>query len=249
MSNPLAPSVLRVRAAVGTLPFSLALALPTLAPPSVGAQEATLLQGVVAEDDTGRLIPSAVVTLLASGRETRTGPDGTFAFVDVPLGSVLLRAQAPGYPAVVDEATVVPGAVIFVQMFLPRTAAFLEELLVTGARQPEFAGLGARTAADLVARQIPHLQGFTAPFNSTRGRAFNPTVQLRGSSSLSSDEEPVIVLDGARVTGGMGRAMDILRQIPASQIKEIQILRGPTSAHLFGSAAGVISIQTVSGRP
>jgi len=228
----------------------LALAFPLLASPSLAAQATSQLQGVVAEEGTGKLVPSAVVTLVGSTVQTRSGPDGTFSFADVPMGRLLVRAQAPGYPAVVEEVTVRPDAVVFLQMLLPSTTAFLSELFVAGAREPETVGaLGDKTAADLIARYVPNVQGFTESYTSARGRAFNPSVQLRGQSSFSSAQEPVIVLDGTRITGGVGRAMDVLRQIPASQIKGIEVLRGPSAAHLYGAAGGVISIQTASGRP
>jgi hypothetical protein len=232
--------------AASTLASTLFAAL-TLAPAS--AQETTQLQGIIAEEGTGRPVRSALVTLVGTDAQVRSGPDGAFTFTDVRVGPVIIRVQAPGYPTVVDEVTVSPEAVVLVQMLLPRAAAVLDEILVTGMRRPDASSeLGARTAADLVARHVPHLQGFTASFNSARGRAFNPPVQLRGPGSLGTDGEPVIILDGVRISG-VGRAMDVLRQIPASQIKEIQILRGPSSAHAFGSPAGAISIRTVSGAP
>jgi len=228
----------------------LAFAFSLLAPTPVAAQDTSRLQGVVAEEGTGRLVPSAVVTLVGTSVQTRSGPDGAFAFTEVPMGRLLVRAQAPGYPAVVEEVTVRPDAVVFVQMLLPNTTAFLSELFVAGTREPEtVGGLGDKTAADLIARHVPNVQGFTESYNSARGRAFNPSVQLRGQSSFTSAQEPVIVLDGTRITGGVGRAMDVLRQIPASQIKGIEMLRGPSAAHLYGAAGGVISIQTVSGWP
>jgi outer membrane receptor protein involved in Fe transport len=232
--------------AVGAIELVTALTAPPPAPAS--AQETAQLLGIVAEEGTGRPVRSAVVTLVGTNIQARSGPDGSFTLSDVRVGPMIVRVQAPGYPTVVDEVSVTPGAVVVVQLLLPRPAAILDEILVTGSRRPEPSEGSARTAADLVARHVPYLQPFTSSFNSTRGRAFNPLVQLRGPTSLNSDGEPVIVLDGVRMSG-LGRAMDALRQIPASQIKEIQILRGPSSAHLFGSPAGVISIRTVSGKP
>jgi iron complex outermembrane receptor protein len=228
--------------------LGLVATLPALCPVSASAQETAQLQGIVAEEGSGRMIPSALVTLVASNVQTRTGSDGTFTFSDVPVGQALVRVQAPGYPTVVDEVTVRPGSVVVVLMVVSSPAAVLDEIVVTGSRRAQPSEGPARTAADLVARQVPYLQGYTAAFNSVRGRPFNPIVQPRGFGSFSADGEPVIVLDGTRMDG-FGRAMDALRQIPASQIKEVQILRGPSSAHLYGSSAGVIVIRTLSGAP
>jgi len=49
------------------------------------------------------------------------------------------------------------------------------------------------------------------------------------------------------MSGGLGRALEVLSQIPAAHVKEIRVLRGPSSAFLQGSATGVIYVETRSG--
>jgi hypothetical protein len=224
--------------------LGLTVTLPALTPVPASAQEATL-QGTVVEERTGLAVPSAIVTLVGSNLQARTGPDGAFALSSVRTGAVILRVQAPGYPTVVDEVMFRPGTTVVLQVPVAVPQAALDEIVVNGSRSPSASDAGARTAADLVARQVPNLQGFTGAFNSSRGRAMSPRVQTRGTSSFSGSAEPVIVLDGARLRGGM----DALRQIPAAHIKSIKVLKGPSAAFLYGSAEGVIYIQTESGPP
>ncbi len=46
---------------------------------------------------------------------------------------------------------------------------------------------------------------------------------------------------------GLGQALEVLRQIPASDVKDIQVLRGPAAAFIQGSANGAILIETKFG--
>ena len=71
---------------------------------------------------------------------------------------------------------------------------------------------------------------------------------LAWKSAISLGGEPDIYLDGVRMAGGFGEALSLLRQIPASDVRDIQILRGPAAAFLHGSADGVIHVRTKSGR-
>jgi hypothetical protein len=68
--------------------------------PGVGLAQTTILEGRVT-DPLGGTINGAVVTVNSPGptapRTTRTGADGTFSFDGVPVGSVSLQVEAPGF--------------------------------------------------------------------------------------------------------------------------------------------------------
>jgi hypothetical protein len=239
MSN----STTRSSTMLRTIARSVALGLAPLqlVPQAVAAQETAVLQGLVAEE-TGRLIESATITLLGTGMETRSAADGVFTFRAAPLGRVLLRVQAAGYPAVVEQVDIT-GDSLFVPVFLTSAVAVLDELLVTAPRTSAPRPAQAQTAADLLAVHLPALRP-GAPLVQPRPA---PTrLGLRGpTGTFSGRGEPTIVLDGARLRGGI----DVLRQIPAAQIKSIRILKGPSAGFLYGSPEGVIYIQTESGPP
>lgn len=238
MSNSVTRSTVPSWAVAGFV----ALGASALGPTAAAAQQGTLLEGVVAEAETGRLIPAATVTLVGTGMETRSGADGVFTFAEAPLGRVLIRVRAPGYPAVVEEVDVTASAEIFVPIFLPSAAAVLAELRVTATRTDALRNPQAQTAADLLSLHIPELR----PAATYVQRRSTPArLGLRGRATFTGSGEPTIVLDGARLSGGI----DALRQIPAAQIKSIRVLKGPSAAFLYGSADGVIYIQTESGSP
>src|SRR5688500_345149 len=153
---------------------------PALASPQ--ASEAPL-QGVVTDDLTGEVIGSARVTIVGKELETRTSDAGTFAFPDVPFGTLSVRVQAQGYPAITDEVVVSPGEVVFMHVVLPQVSLILGELLIFGEPsplRPVSAEPYARTAADILAQQVPGLH----ESGGVVGRNEAPLV-LRGISSLN----------------------------------------------------------------
>ena len=223
--------VSRSRAAFIFLAVALGL---SLTPPAVLAQRP--LHGVVADQATLSLIDSARVTVVGTELEAVTGGDGTFSFEGVPLGSLAVRIEAPGYPVVVEQVEVVRDVLLYMQVMMPRADVVLEELLAAPSGVSE-----ARTAAELVARKVLDMN----PNSGNLGLNTNP-VRLRGTGTFGLSGEPAVFLDGVRI-GTFGPAMEVLSQIPASEVRNIRVLRGPASAFLQGSADGSIHIETRSG--
>jgi hypothetical protein len=229
-----------LRPARATL-FPLALVLSTFQA-SRAASPQSILQGVVTDETSGAGIVSATVTVVGTGAQARTNADGIFMFSVVPSGELSVRAQAPGYPAVVEKVDVGPDALVFVQIRLPTVPAVLQELLVVAPMTGAPAGRDARSALDLLALQLPGINANSGVVGRNNGG-----VLPRGTSSLSLGSEPAIYMDGVLMSGGLARAQETLSQIPASNVKAIRVLRGPASAFLQGSATGAIYIETRRG--
>ena len=219
-------------------------ALTFVAVTPVLAQETALLRGVVAEEETGNLVRAAVVTVVGTEITAKTGPDGTFTFPEVPLGRTLVRVQSEHYPAMVEEIVIAPGTGNVLPVFLQSTVAALDGILVFGNRRNSVE-TPAKSAADLLARKIPEI----APFVKMTRPKWPARLSLRGRNTLgqsASNGEPIVVVDGVRMMGGLGFVLDVLKQIPADDVKKIEILRGPTAAFLYGSADGAIIVETNS---
>ncbi len=74
------------------------------------------------------------------------------------------------------------------------------------------------------------------------GDAMNPSVVIRGFSSLSGSSEPLFLLDGMRTD------KSAILMIPVSDVEKIDVLTGAESAiYGMGAAAGVISVLTKRG--
>ena len=207
----------------------------------VAAQEDVRLAGVVADERTSTPVASAKVTLVGTEIEATSEANGTFAFSDVPDGPVSVRVEADGYPTMVQEVVVQEGAVVFVQFVLPSVHAFLDEILVLGRSTEPTTLEEARTAADLLVGQLPGASVSPGMIGLDRSE-----VRLRGVNSITVRSEPMIFLDGVRMAGSFGEALSLLRQIPANDVRDIQLLRGPSAAFLQGSPDGAIVIRTRS---
>jgi hypothetical protein len=96
------------------------LGLPLFQATPLVAQDQPPISGVVADEVTRQLIPSARVTLLASGLEAQGRGDGSFSFPETPLGRVSLQIEAPGYLTVVQDVEVVAGQPLIVEVLMPR---------------------------------------------------------------------------------------------------------------------------------
>src|SRR5690606_9197839 len=103
--------------------------------------------------------------------------------------------------------------------------------------------------------------GTREPGASVMGGAGTPgagsVIRIRGSSSLSLDNSPLIYVDGVRVDGGQrsggyaSQGMSRLDDFSPEDIESIEIIKGPAAASLYGTEAanGVIQIITKRGRP
>jgi TonB-dependent starch-binding outer membrane protein SusC len=72
----------------------------------------------------------------------------------------------------------------------------------------------------------------------------NPSVRIRGITSLIGGNDPLVVVDG--IQGGLG----LLNQVPPSEIESIDILKDASATAIYGSrgAAGVILVTTKKGK-
>ena len=222
--------------------FAIRCVLPLVAAaqqPTPAVETRPLLQGVVVHETTGQAIQSATVTLVGTDLETRTGRFGDFAFPDVQPGLVSIRVTSPEHPSMVQEVEVKSDAIAFVQFVLPSINAILSELLV-GVPHNRSAAAEPETAADLLAGKASK---FMQTNNGIVGKN-DGVVNLRGINTFSSGVQPQIYIDGVKVSGGE-TALEALIQIPASQVLEIEVLRGPAAAFLYPLAAnGVVLVRT-----
>lgn len=69
----------------------------------------------------------------------------------------------------------------------------------------------------------------------------NASVKIRGISSINSSNEPLFILDGQQLTGGLRAATQL---VPVNEIKFIRVLKNPEDTGIYGvrGANGVIEI-------
>ena len=248
------------RAVAGTGALLLFAALPLLA------------QGIV----SGRVVsaegktPLGDVQLLVEGTSivAVTNADGRFTLRNVPVGPRELRAFRVGYTPQKKKVEILSGQTATVDFDMIAAIVKLQEVVTTATGEQRRVELGHTVATvdvskkmgeapiknfgDLLVAKAPGVQ--VLPANMTGGGS---RVRIRGTSSFSLSNDPIYIIDGIRMTstsaGGIGvggTAPSRVNDINPSEIENIEIVKGPSAASLYGTDAanGVIVITTKRGR-
>jgi len=213
---------------------------------SVHAQTKTTTGRVT--DQQGQPVPFATVQVKGSKAATSADAEGNFS-IKVKEGDVLVVSGA-GFEA--KTVTVGAGAI---SVQVSRKESNMAEVVITGALgvQRQAKELGYSTAKisgkDLAqAKPISAVNGLTGKvsglqINTVNNGVFAPTrVTLRGNRSLTGNNQPLYVVDGAIFYN------DISTLNP-DDIVDITVLKGSSASAVYGSDAsnGVIIVTTKKG--
>lgn len=94
---------------------------------------------------------------------------------------------------------------------------------------------------DVALTLLDHLR--KVPGVQVRGVGENAIVTIRGINSIRSGTEPLFVLNGQPMFGGL---RSIIQAVPVADIKSIRVLKNPAETGIYGvrGANGVIEITT-----
>lgn len=228
----------------------MALLLSCLWQPAA-AQNRTV-SGRVTERASGQGLPG--VTVIVKGQPTigtSTNSDGAYT-LSVPTTATTLVFSFIGYTSV--EQPIGNGTNI--NAALATDAKQLGEVVVTGAlgiqRQEREVGYATATldTKEVTQARVNNVTNGLAGKVSglqiqTLNSGINPTVRvtLRGSRSLTGNNEALIVVDGVISTN------DVLVSLNPDDIASISVLKGANAAALYGSQAsnGALIITTKKG--
>ncbi|HSM61565.1 MAG TPA: TonB-dependent receptor plug domain-containing protein, partial [Longimicrobiales bacterium] len=250
---------------------SLVAWLCLLVPTVVVAQDATITGSV--RTRTGEPVRGAYVVIVGQSIATVTNDAGAFRLV-VPAarasGSVELQAQSIGFSTQRADIQLTAGAAIRHDFILTEQAISLEEVVVTGTagrleRRAQAAVVekldAARTVEIAPINNVQNLLTARVPGvhldagSGSSGTA--PRIRIRGTSSISLSNEPLVFIDGVRMDSRSSQIYSVLGQevsrmndIAPEDIESIEVVKGPAAATLYGAdaSAGVINIITKRGR-
>lgn len=241
---------------------------------SMGSQVGAV-SGQVLDAATRQPISTVQVSIPGTGLGTFTGQDGRYRLEGIPAGSHTLEVSRIGYRSIAREIAIVSGETIAEDFDLTQQALGLDAIVVTGtagqARQREVGVSVARlNIEDAIEpfRSVESMLQAQAPGVSVVGTGASvgagSMIRLRGVSSLSMGNQPLIYIDGVRIrsdgaprnnppVGFDGRGSDAfvtpLNEMNPDDIERIEIIKGPAATTLYGTeaAAGVIQIFTKRG--
>jgi TonB-linked SusC/RagA family outer membrane protein len=234
--------------------------------------------GTVTDADARTPVSDVTVIVVGLNRAGRTGPEGHFRINNVPVGAQQLRVTRLGYAAVVQPVTVTDGGTVNADVALHTTSTVLTQVVITGtATQNQEARENGASVGIITVDSIPQgpIADFSDLLNSrnpgldiiqnagtvgTGSRIDIRGVSTTGTGPTALNSQPVIIIDGVRAyndirgfsdLGGLGgQLVSRFDDLDHEDIQDVQVLKGPAAAALYGTEAanGVIVITTKHGQ-
>lgn len=224
-----------------------------------GAQHAQAqdrkISGTVTDATNGEPLVGANILVKGTLTGTVTDFDGKYTLT-VPSGNSVLVFSYIGYDT--QEITLGASNSIDVQLAAGKV---LEEVVVIGygvAKKEDLTGSVTQVSAksfnegpvntpeQLITGRVAGVQVTSAGGAPGTGN----TIRIRGGSSLTANNDPLIVIDGVPVDAGIAGSQNPLNTINPNDIESFTVLKDASATAIYGSRAsnGVIIITTKKGK-
>jgi len=246
------------------------LAASLLIPATLAAQQAGVVAGIVVDAVTLNPLDGVQVGVQGTQLGAATDGAGRFRITGVTGTQVTLQLRRLGYR---PGNEVVRVGQTNLRLTLSISPAQLNEVVITGTAEPvERRALG-NAVAKIDASQVQSIAPSPNVSGLFNGRApgvvmiagsgavgSGPRIRIRGASSISLSDQPLIYIDGIRVANDVSTGPQTqffsssvitrLNDIDPDDIESIEIVKGPAAATLYGTEAnnGVIQIITKRGK-
>jgi len=222
-----------------------------------------------------RPVEAARVFLVGTNFAGATTVDGRLILRGIPAAEYTVRVLRVGYAEQTKRVPIAAGQTANIEFALAAAALNLAAVVTTATGEQRRVEIGNATAnidaakvlesapvsnlSDLLNSRAP---GVTVTSGSQTGTGSR--IRIRGSNSVSLSNEPIWIIDGIRMTsnnanfgtatgsGGTtgGNNASRVGDLNPEEIENIEIVKGPSAATLYGTDAanGVILVTTKKGR-
>ena len=223
---------------------------------SLGYAQVKTVTGTVSDAGNDEPLPGVTIVVKGTTQGTITDFDGNFS-IDVEQGQTIVLSYI-GYTP--QEVVITASNLLNVK--LEQSMENLDEVVVIGygqVKKEDATGSVAAVSSDdfnqgaitspqeLVTGKIAGVQ----ITNSGGAPGEGSTIRIRGGSSLSASNDPLIVIDGVPISSdGVNGMRNPLNMIHPSDIETMTVLKDASATAIYGSRAsnGVILITTKKGR-
>jgi TonB-linked SusC/RagA family outer membrane protein len=206
--------------------------------------------GTVVDSTNGEPLPGVNIVVQGTQQGTTTGGQGTYT-LDVQPGSYVLEASFVGYAAQTQSVEVDADETVTADFALTPSDVALENVVVTALgvereeRSLSYSQQSVEGADLQQARELNvgnSLAGRVSGLRVNRagtGVGGDVRMIIRGNRSISGSSQPLFVVDGVPIRGGIG-------DISPDNIESVEVLKGPNAAALYGNEAqnGAVLITT-----
>jgi iron complex outermembrane receptor protein len=213
------------------------------------------IQGKVTDSATGEALPGVSIAVKGTTNGTTTNVNGSYS-IKAPNGSTLIFSFI-GYET--QEKTIEGNEPLNVALVV--NAKKLDEVVVIGYGSVKKSDLTG--SVNVVGSKDFEEGAITSPQNLLIGRSSGvvvtsgdgapgsaATIRIRGGSSMSASNDPLIVIDGVPVdNNGVSGMANPLATINPNDIESFTILKDASATAIYGARAsnGVILITTKKG--
>ena len=236
------------------------------APKEIAIAAENTVKGKVT-DEKGENLPGVNITVKGSQRGTSTNSNGEYSIAVADDKAVLVFSFV-GY----ESQEVRVGNRVNLNLTLKVDNKALEEVVVTAlgiSREQKSLGYSVGKVKGEALRTVTQENVVNALAGRVAGVQVNQTgvvgsstsIVIRGATSLSSDNQPLFVIDGVPVQNSMSNMRVLgdrnevdygnpISDLNPDDIESVSVLKGPSAAALYGSRAGngVILINTKKGK-
>lgn len=245
--------------------------------PSVAVAQGGSITGRITEEKSGRPVEQAQVNIVGTTIGGLSNTDGRYTLRGIRAGAYQVRVLRVGYAETKQAVTVTEGQPTTANFSLPTVAVNLTPVVTTATgeqRRVEIGNATANISAAAIVEAAPIsnvndlLNSRAAGVSVTSGSqtGTGARIRVRGMNSISLNNEPIWIIDGIRMTStngsfstatGNGASGNTggnnasrIGDIDPEQIENIEIVKGPSAATLYGTDAanGVIVVTTKRGR-
>ncbi|RTQ52501.1 TonB-dependent receptor [Hymenobacter gummosus] len=216
----------------------------TAAPGAATAKAAGRITGVVQNAASKQAVEFATVALLAAGSEKAVlagacDEKGEFVLANVPVGEYTLAVSFVGYQPqrVAVTVTAAQPAVQLPPVLLAAATTQLGEVKVTGERE-----LVESKVDRLVYNAEKDLTNSGGTAADVLQKAPLLTVDLEGNLQLRGSSNIRVLINGKPSTLLATNLAEALKQIPADQIKSVEVITSPSAKYDAEGTAGVVNI-------
>ncbi|MCW9708801.1 SusC/RagA family TonB-linked outer membrane protein [Fodinibius salsisoli] len=225
------------------------------------------IRGTVTDAETGEPLPGVNITVPQTSIGTSSNSSGEYELT-VPDETTSLKFSFIGF---VEQEVKLEGRTT-IDIALQPDVSQLSEVVVTAlgiSRETRSLGysVGEVSGEDVATTSLENVTSGLAgrvagvTMNQTSGVGSSVSVVIRGLTSLTTDNQPLYVIDGVPMSSGLnnisgmgdGNEVDYgnaISDLNPADIEDMTVLKGPSAAALYGSRAanGVVLITTKQGK-
>jgi outer membrane receptor protein involved in Fe transport len=217
--------------------------------PGGGAPPITVgrISGTVIDSVAKTPLDYATVSLFKDGSKTSmkdmvTDPKGNFKFNDIPPGAYTVSISFMGYQTkTIAQVVTTPskpdrnlGTVV-----VAPSAHTLKEVSVVGQ-----AALVENKIDKIVYNVEKDITASGGTASDVLGKVPMVAVDMNGNVSVRGDQNVRILINGQSTGASSASLADVLKAIPADQIKSIEVITSPSAKYDAEGTAGIINIIT-----